>query len=68
MGNKQMNINVENDDVVNAIGELRNDIRIMSDTMSKMQVVMDTGTLVGTIVRPMDSALGQLSVYKKRGI
>ncbi len=68
MGNRQMSINVENDDVVNAIGELRNDIRIMADVMGKMQVVMDTGALVGTIVRPMDSALGQLSIYKKRGI
>lgn len=56
----------QNQDVVNAIGELRNDFNVMSDKLDNMQVVMDSGALVGAIAGPMDTALGRRQIYKGR--
>ena len=39
----------------------------MAEKMERMRVVLDTGTLVGEMVGPMDTALGQRATYKGRG-
>lgn len=57
-----------NTDVVNAIRDLNNNLADAMGTMSRLQVVMDTGTLVGSIAAPMDSALGRMQTMKERGI
>jgi phage-related protein len=64
----QSNIILDNDNVVKAIGELRNDMSVLANTMSKLKIVMDTGTLVGALVGPLDSSFGQRVIYEGRGI
>lgn len=64
----QSNIVSDNDNVVKAIGELRNDMSVLANTMSKLKIVMDTGTLVGALVGPLDSSFGQRVIYEGRGI
>lgn len=54
-------------DVVQAINELRGDFNEMSTKLDNMQVVMDTGALVGSMAGPMDGALGRRQIYKGRG-
>ena len=46
---------------------LREDMADMMDRMKRMQVVMDTGRLVGELAEPMDNALGQRVTRKGRG-
>ncbi|MFA5433209.1 MAG: tape measure protein [Candidatus Paceibacterota bacterium] len=64
----QSNIVSDNNNVVKAIGELRNDMSVLANTMSKLKIVMDTGSLVGAIVGPLDSSFGQRVIYEGRGI
>jgi tape measure domain-containing protein len=66
--NNQSNIILDNDNVVKAIGELRNDMSVLANTMSKLKIVMDTGTLVGALIGPLDSSFGQRVIYEGRGI
>jgi hypothetical protein len=67
-GDNSMTITVDNDAVVSAISSLQGDVVELADAIRKMQIVMDTGTLVGSILEPVDSALGQKVIYKGRGI
>ena len=60
-------INVDNHDVVDELDKLRSDMRLMADKMSKFQVYLDTGALVGNLADPMDSALGARAVRRRRG-
>ena len=59
--------NINNDDVVREIGNLRNDISQLQSAMTNLQVVMNTGALVGQLVDPIDSALGMKSLMNTRG-
>lgn len=54
--------------VLTELRNLRSDITNLNSAMSHMQVVMDSGALVGSIAAPMDSALGRRHIYSKRGI
>lgn len=58
----------DNSDVVGAIGTLKDDISRLGQSMSQLQIVMDSGALVGEIVNPIDTALGRKTVYKGRGL
>ena len=62
-----MTINVDNGDIVEELRSLREDKADMKDRMKRMQVVMDTGRLVGELAEPMDNALGQRVTRKGRG-
>lgn len=68
MGNDEKTITVDNDDVVQELRSLRREMAEMTERMKRMQVVLDTGTLVGELADPMDSALGQKQSYRGRGI
>ena len=59
--------NSSNEDVVQAIRELRSDIGYLGEEMGKMQVVLDSGALVGATTRQMDRSLGRVASYKARG-
>ncbi len=59
---------VNNRDVVRSISDLRSDMHEMANAIRELQIVMDTGTLVGSIVEPMDQAFGRLRVRNERGI
>ena len=56
-----------NSDVVEELRALREEMSIMGEEISNMQVVMDTGALVGATAGPMDKALGQRAVRFGRG-
>jgi gas vesicle protein len=64
--NNQNGVLVDNSEVVGAIGQLRGDVSSLSQAMSKMKIVMDSGTVVGEIAPQMDKALGARSVYRER--
>lgn len=52
--------------VVSAISELQNNFDNLNHSISNLQVVMDTGSLVGSIVNPIDNALGRKAIYAGR--
>lgn len=54
--------------VLTELRNLRSDITNLNSAMSHMQVVMDSGALVGSIAAPMDSALGRRHIYSRRGV
>ena len=64
----QAAVTVNNDGVVEELRTLRSDIASMLDRMEKLRVVLNTGTLVGELAGPMDSALGQRAALRERGI
>lgn len=54
------------DNVVSAITNVQNEVARLSGVISSMQIVMDSGALVGSIAAPMDNALGKRVVYRSR--
>lgn len=56
-----------NADIIAELRLLRGDMTVMGEQISNMQVVMDTGRLVGAISNEMDGALGSRSSYISRG-
>ena len=61
-------IDATNSDVVSSIDGLRADLSDLKAVVGNLQVVMDSGTLVGAIVPNMDMALGQRANLKRRGV
>jgi hypothetical protein len=59
--------NLNNDDVVDELVALRNDISNLQSAMTNLQVVMNTGALVGQIIEPVDNALGAKALRNQRG-
>lgn len=53
--------------VAGAIASLKDDLNSMKNEFLGMQLVMDSGALVGSISNKMDGALGTISTYKGRG-
>lgn len=74
---RQITINSDSNKVANAIGAnryndaklidevsgLRDDVNSLNGRLEDLQVVMDTGTLVGTIAPKMDKELG--TIYRR---
>lgn len=50
------------------IQDKMNDILKKLDELSKMKMVTETGALVGQLAPQMDSALGNITEYKGRGL
>ncbi len=67
--NLSSSINIQNGStgVVGAINDLQNKFDTLLDGIRGMNVVMDSGALVGSISTDMDKALGTISTYKGRG-
>ena len=53
--------------VISEIGKLREDINALAGAIAQMKLVMDTGSVVGALAGPMDSALGMRAKYGLRG-
>ena len=73
IGDINVNFNREgNRDVVQAINDLdqrfNSNIGELSRSMSKMQVVMDSGRLVGELTGPIDNALYRRTAFRQRGM
>jgi hypothetical protein len=66
--NPTIEVTVDNESVASTISELRGDIADLKSAMTNLQVVLDSGTLVGQLINPIDNALGRRQVYKGRGI
>ena len=60
-------VTVNNDDVVEELRSLRGEMAAMAERMERMQIVLDTGALVGGMAEPMDAALGRRITFKGRG-
>ena len=56
-----------NADIISELQAMRADIASLGDEMADMQIVMDTGALVGATAPSMDRALGKRAIYKGRG-
>lgn len=56
-----------NSDVVGELRALREEMSYMQEAISNMQIVMDTGALVGSTVDAYDEAFGRRAVYGRRG-
>ena len=54
------------DDVVSAIERLQDEVATMGEKMSKLQVRMDSGALVGQIAAPLDASLGRIARRRER--
>lgn len=67
-GNNEMTINIDNASVVQELRSLRSEMNEMTERMAHMQVVLDSGTLVGETAPMMDEALGQRQSLRGRGI
>lgn len=55
-------------DVVSAIRGIRSDINELGERITSMQLVLDSGTLVGEIMDPIDQELGRRQLYAERGV
>lgn len=56
------------DRIVSAIQELRGDMAALSDRVGRMQMVLDTGALVGEIAPAVDQELGNLANWRGRNM
>ena len=54
-------------DIIGSINNLRSDLQIYNDQLSKMQIVMDSGTLVGELTPGFDRSLGMRQMMVGRG-
>ena len=60
-------VKVDNDGVVQELRSLRSEMAAMTERIERMQIVLDTGAMVGQMAAPMDEALGQRAIYRGRG-
>ena len=65
---RQNGMAVDNTNVIAAINTLRDEVGALSQLIGKLNIVMDTGALVGQLTVPMDEALGKQLVYGNRGM
>ena len=63
-----LNATMDNTDVVGAINSLGEEIMTLKDAMTSIQLVLDTGTMVGAMTPQIDQQLGMRQVYAGRGI
>ena len=66
-GINQPAVKVDNDNVVQELRSLRGEMSDMANRIARMQIVLDSGLMVGALAGPMDEALGQIAAYKVRG-
>ena len=57
-----------NDDIVEAITELRSDVSMLSESIRHMQVVLDSGTVAGELAPAIDLELGALANWRRRNM
>ena len=57
----------DSDDIINEIQRLSSRLNNLGDAIMGMQIILDTGELVGATSKQMDSAFGALQSRKGRG-
>ena len=58
----------DNRNIVEALRILHEDMEDLQEEMSEMQIVLDTGALVGEMAGPMDDELGRRMTWRGRGM
>lgn len=53
--------------IIEELQNMRDDLNYMTEQINGMQVVMDSGALVGQIATPIDRSLGRRAIFKGRG-
>ena len=64
----QNGVVVNNNDIIEELTNLRSDFNTMLEAIRSLNIIMDTGTLVGAISEPMDRAFGRMAMMNGRGI
>lgn len=59
---------MDNRDIIQELRSLRSDMADMTQRIERMRIVLDTGALVGEMAGPMDDALGQKVIHRRRGL
>lgn len=62
----QADANYNDSNLIDVVNKLYTNVRELGDKLTNMQVVLDSGSLVGGIASPMDSALGIRSIRSSR--
>lgn len=68
LGSLKNGLNVDNNDIIAAILDLKNNIAEMNNALHGLNVVLDTGTLVGELTEPMDRSFGRMMAMNERGV
>lgn len=58
----------DNSDIIEALADLQEEMYVLNENVTNMQIVLDTGVLVGQITPGVDKSLGKKSSNKGRGI
>ena len=66
--NALLNATMDNSDVVSAIDTLNEEVATLKDVMTNLQIVLDTGIMVGAMTPAIDQQLGMRQVLAGRGI
>ena len=61
-------LEMDNTRILNSMTYIQEEISALKDTMANLQVVMDSGLLVGALAPGMDMELGRRTVRKERGV
>lgn len=68
-GKKETSVSaMDNRDVIQELRSLRSDMADMTQRIERMRIVLNTGALVGEMAGPMDDALGQKVIHRRRGL
>ena len=63
-----INVNSDYSSILSEMGNLRSDLSTFANSISKMQVIMDSGVLVGMLTPGIDRALGIRQNLSERGV
>lgn len=68
-GKLSSSINIQNGNggMAEVVSSLKNDVSGLKDAILGMNIVMDSGAVVGSISNKMDQSLGKISTYRGRG-
>ena len=64
---QSIDYNLQNKEVVSEVRSLSSRLDLLGDKIANMQIVLDSGLMVGAMAPQMDSRLGQIAVRKGRG-